>query len=254
MYLVCITFLLLSSRSVAPCSTGNYLPCPPCSNRMPSLVVPVASYFRRDKLSRGVRFALAMSTAMITRSRSTPALPLSRFPPCRTSARSGTGKSTTIFHIIDSRVRQNARVLLTSTRNQAVEAVTEKVHTLGVLVSLPRPLLNVSNRTMHAPVVSKTLHQDSFWRNTSKHAMPMNKRTCVYRLRSSGLACRWVQQCPQVSSQFISLAHMRYYMTCHLSIISASRLLLLRVLGQPTPFMTAYLPAHQGVWERGSPR
>ncbi|CAM9748570.1 unnamed protein product, partial [Ectocarpus sp. 12 AP-2014] len=46
----------------------------------------------------------------------------------------GTGKSTTIFHVIDSRVRQDARVLVTSTRNQAVDAVTEKIHTLGVLV------------------------------------------------------------------------------------------------------------------------
>lgn len=166
-------------------------------------------------------------------------LPLSRFPPCRTSARSGTGKSTTIFHIIDSRVHQDARVLLTSTRNQAVEAVTEKVHTLGVLVSLPRPLLNVSNRAMHAPVVSKTLHQDSFWRNTSKHAMPMNKQTCVYRLRSSG----GLPLGPTMPSGVISIhfTHIRY-MICHLSIISASRLLLLRVLVQPTPFMmTAYI-------------
>ena len=57
--------------------------------------------------------------------------------PSFTSPCAGTGKSTTIFHVIDSRVRQDARVLVTSTRNQAVDAVTEKVHTFGVLVSPP---------------------------------------------------------------------------------------------------------------------
>lgn len=51
---------------------------------------------------------------------------------------SGTGKSTTIYHVIDARVRKNVKVLVTSTRNQAVDAVTEKIHPLGVLVS---PLL-----------------------------------------------------------------------------------------------------------------
>ncbi|CAM9392503.1 unnamed protein product, partial [Ectocarpus sp. 12 AP-2014] len=39
----------------------------------------------------------------------------------------GTGKSTTIYHIIESRIRAEGRVLITSIRNQAVDAVTEKV-------------------------------------------------------------------------------------------------------------------------------
>ncbi|CAM9344675.1 unnamed protein product [Ectocarpus sp. 12 AP-2014] len=46
----------------------------------------------------------------------------------------GTGKSTTIYHIIESRIRAEGRVLITSIRNQAVDAVTEKVDSFGVLV------------------------------------------------------------------------------------------------------------------------
>lgn len=47
---------------------------------------------------------------------------------------SGTGKSTTIWHIINSRVARDSRVLVTCTRNQAVDAVSQKVASLGVLV------------------------------------------------------------------------------------------------------------------------
>lgn len=47
----------------------------------------------------------------------------------------GTGKSTTIYHVIESRVQKDARVLITSIRNQAIDAVTEKVDSFGVLVS-----------------------------------------------------------------------------------------------------------------------
>lgn len=50
----------------------------------------------------------------------------------------GTGKSTTIWHIINSRVAPDARTLVTCTRNQAVDAVTQKVATFGVLVSVSR--------------------------------------------------------------------------------------------------------------------
>ncbi|KAL4451648.1 hypothetical protein ABPG75_007310 [Micractinium tetrahymenae] len=48
----------------------------------------------------------------------------------------GTGKSTTIFHIIDSRVQPDAQVLVTCTRNQAVDSVVDKVSLLdgGILV------------------------------------------------------------------------------------------------------------------------
>ncbi|CAM9700327.1 unnamed protein product, partial [Sphacelaria rigidula] len=47
----------------------------------------------------------------------------------------GTGKSTTIWHIINSRVAHGARTLVTCTRNQAIDAVTRKVESFGVLVS-----------------------------------------------------------------------------------------------------------------------
>lgn len=47
---------------------------------------------------------------------------------------SGTGKSTTIWHVINSRVAPDARVLVTCTRNQAVDAVAQKVASFGVLV------------------------------------------------------------------------------------------------------------------------
>lgn len=46
----------------------------------------------------------------------------------------GTGTSTTIWHIIDARVAPEGRVLVTCTRNQAVDAVTEKLASFGVLV------------------------------------------------------------------------------------------------------------------------
>lgn len=56
-----------------------------------------------------------------------------------TSARllfhAGTGKSTTIWHVINSRVASDARVLVTSIRNQAIDAVTRKVESFGILVS-----------------------------------------------------------------------------------------------------------------------
>lgn len=55
------------------------------------------------------------------------------FPVC-TPTSEGTGKSTTIWHLINARVDPEARVLVTCTRNQAVDAVTEKVESLGVLV------------------------------------------------------------------------------------------------------------------------
>lgn len=48
----------------------------------------------------------------------------------------GTGKSTTIWHVIDARVAPEARVLVTCTRNQAVDAVTEKLESFGVLVRI----------------------------------------------------------------------------------------------------------------------
>ncbi|KAL4859072.1 DNA-binding protein SMUBP-2 [Chlorella vulgaris] len=41
--------------------------------------------------------------------------------------RPGTGKSTTIFHIIESRVQKRAKVLVTCSRNQAVDAVVGKL-------------------------------------------------------------------------------------------------------------------------------
>lgn len=46
----------------------------------------------------------------------------------------GTGKSTTVWHIIHSRVARDARVLVTCIRNQAVDAVSQKVDSFGVLV------------------------------------------------------------------------------------------------------------------------
>ncbi|CAM9230500.1 unnamed protein product, partial [Ascophyllum nodosum] len=46
----------------------------------------------------------------------------------------GTGKSTTIHHIIDARVAKGSRVLVTSIRNQAIDAVTPKLAAFGVLV------------------------------------------------------------------------------------------------------------------------
>lgn len=62
----------------------------------------------------------------------------------------GTGKSTTIFHVIESRIRAEGRVLITSIRNQAVDAVTEKVDSFGVLVRdrvkrtvKPKPIVGV---------------------------------------------------------------------------------------------------------------
>ncbi|PRW58176.1 DNA helicase [Chlorella sorokiniana] len=48
----------------------------------------------------------------------------------------GTGKSTTIFHLIDAGVQPDAQVLVTCTRNQAVDSVVDKVARLegGILV------------------------------------------------------------------------------------------------------------------------
>ncbi|KAL4439787.1 hypothetical protein ABPG75_002788 [Micractinium tetrahymenae] len=39
----------------------------------------------------------------------------------------GTGKSTTIFHIVEGRVQPGAQVLVTATRNQAIDAVVSKL-------------------------------------------------------------------------------------------------------------------------------
>jgi len=46
----------------------------------------------------------------------------------------GTGKSTTIWHIINSCCLKESKCLITCTRNQAVNSVVEKVASLGVLV------------------------------------------------------------------------------------------------------------------------
>ncbi|CAM9890696.1 unnamed protein product, partial [Sphacelaria rigidula] len=46
----------------------------------------------------------------------------------------GTGKSTTIWHVINSRVASEGRTMVTCTRNQAIDAVTRKVESFGVLV------------------------------------------------------------------------------------------------------------------------
>ncbi|CAM9548406.1 unnamed protein product, partial [Choristocarpus tenellus] len=47
----------------------------------------------------------------------------------------GTGKSTTIWHILNTKVKEDARVIVTCTRNQAIDAVVGKVSSFGVLVS-----------------------------------------------------------------------------------------------------------------------
>jgi hypothetical protein len=39
----------------------------------------------------------------------------------------GTGKSTTIFHIVNSRLPPGARVLVTCSRNVAVESLAQKL-------------------------------------------------------------------------------------------------------------------------------
>eukprot|EP00798_Chlamydomonas_sp_ICE-L_P002071 gene2071-18255_t len=44
------------------------------------------------------------------------------------------GKSTTIYHIVDSRVKEGNKTLVTCTRNQAVNAVVEKVKDFGCVV------------------------------------------------------------------------------------------------------------------------
>lgn len=46
----------------------------------------------------------------------------------------GTGKSTTIWHIINSRLQPRASCLVTCSRNQAVDAIVEKIADFGVLV------------------------------------------------------------------------------------------------------------------------
>eukprot|EP00798_Chlamydomonas_sp_ICE-L_P003371 gene3371-13404_t len=46
----------------------------------------------------------------------------------------GTGKSTTIYHIVASRVKKWNKTLVTCTRNQAVNAVVEKVAAFGCVV------------------------------------------------------------------------------------------------------------------------
>eukprot|EP00798_Chlamydomonas_sp_ICE-L_P003366 gene3366-13398_t len=46
----------------------------------------------------------------------------------------GTGKSTTIYHIVASRVKKGNKALVTCTRNQAVNAVVEKVNGFGCVV------------------------------------------------------------------------------------------------------------------------
>eukprot|EP00798_Chlamydomonas_sp_ICE-L_P003372 gene3372-13405_t len=46
----------------------------------------------------------------------------------------GTGKSTTIYHIVASRVKKGNKTLVTCTRNQAVNAVVDKVSGFGCVV------------------------------------------------------------------------------------------------------------------------
>jgi len=64
---------------------------------------------------------------------------------------SGTGKSTTIFHIITARIPAGVRVLVTCSRNVAVESLAQKLESLtqgGLVVfgkKIPKSALNLSS-------------------------------------------------------------------------------------------------------------
>lgn len=95
---------------------------------------------------------------------------------------SGSGKSTTIYHIIGSRVAQDSRILVTSIRNQAVDAVVTKVANFGVLVSF------TSCRIQEA--------QNMYGLEASPQARPDQVRVCqrekLIKLENRG----WMHQCP----------------------------------------------------------
>jgi AAA domain len=63
----------------------------------------------------------------------------------------GTGKSTTIFHKIETCVQPDRKVLVTCARDQAVDAITDKLIPLNPLVSAPqlRPKLHKNSIYMH---------------------------------------------------------------------------------------------------------
>eukprot|EP00887_Chlorella_sp_A99_P000604 scaffold5.g604.t1 len=86
----------------------------------------------------------------------------------------GSGKSTTVYHIFDARVARDKQVLVTCTRNQAVDAVVEKVALLegGVLVFGNPARLGecaarhtIDGRVEHLPMVVEEL---TVWRGKIK--------------------------------------------------------------------------------------
>eukprot|EP00903_Cladosiphon_okamuranus_P010260 g9714.t1 len=78
----------------------------------------------------------------------------------------GTGKSTTIYHVIKSRVQKGARVLITSIRNQAIDAVTGKVVALGVLVFGSEARLGVHAKELTMAGRMRNDPELVFWRQT----------------------------------------------------------------------------------------
>lgn len=100
-------------------------------------------------------------------------------------------------------MRHGARVLVTSSRNQAVDAVTEKVQTFGVRVS--PPLVNVPNSSCACGEKQHSSEKRS--KTQRKNRMPLP--ACEYKRTLYFFASAYVQTSKQVRykiAQYLNVA------------------------------------------------
>jgi hypothetical protein len=95
----------------------------------------------------------------------------------------GTGKSTTIWHIINSRLQNNAQCLVTCTRNQAVDSAVLKIASFGVLVFGNEDRLgdNAKQYTMNGRLASDP--SLCYWEGVQKKVYEFE--SCVKKFREN---------------------------------------------------------------------
>jgi len=93
-----------------------------------SLSLSLSRFSLARSLSRSLLLSLALSRSLSrARARSLSRSLARSLALCGSRSVVGTGKSTTIFHIIYSRIPVGARVLVTCSRNVAVESIVQKL-------------------------------------------------------------------------------------------------------------------------------
>jgi superfamily I DNA/RNA helicase len=106
----------------------------------------------------------------------------------------GTGKSTTIWHIINSRLAPKSQCLVTCTRNQAIDAVVNKVASFGVLVFGRDDRLGSQSRQFTLKARVDNASEVLYWESHVQNYMDIKTRLLVGL--NAGMWKHWLARFP----------------------------------------------------------